>query len=477
MYDVALETLPLIRPAENCIRHPFKLIRMKSSLLFSFLKPVSAFVQSIKRIGYSEEMDSYTRLRLGIFNLLNSIGFLTGISITVLGVLNKGYLPPVAWIVAASPAFISLVVLIANYYRFYNFAMVWYFILYPTVTALVYIGNIDVGIELFFILYGVFAVFFLQEIKYLVLVIGFTVLCYFMVYVVQRNYEFVIADINYPFFVFNHVLSVILIFTGLLLIKKENKEYQYEILESNNDLYRYNQEIELQKEELNELNNLKTKLFSVISHDIRTPMYGLRNLFKSVQEYDLPPEEIKLLIPDVVKDLQYTTDLMENLLQWAKSQMKGEAMAPQLIDVRSLISDVQQVVRLQAENKQVYIQSKAEKPVYIYADKEMIEVVLRNLISNAIKFTPKEGEVTVDVKENGELVEVFVQDTGTGMSEESREKLFGDEHFTTKGTANETGTGLGLMICKEFLKKNGGNIRVQSELGKGSTFAFTLPKA
>ena len=450
---------------------------MKNSGVFSFLSFFSALAQSIKRIGYTEEMDSYTQLRLGIFNLLNAIGFITGISVTLLAVLNEGYLPPVAWIVAASPAFISLVVLIANHRRWYHFAMVWYFIMYPTVTSLVYIGNIDVGIELFFILYGVFAVFFLQEMKYLVLVIGFTVLCYFMVYVVHRKYEFVIADINYPFYVFNQILSVVLIFTGLLLIKKENKEYQQEILESNNDLYRYNQEIEQQKEELHELNNLKTKLFSVISHDIRTPMYGLRNLFKSIQDYDLPADEIKLLVPDVVKDLQYTTDLMENLLQWAKSQMKGEALSPQLIDVNKLITDVQQVVRLQAENKQVYINSKTDKPVYIYADKEMIEVVLRNLISNAIKFTPKEGEVTVDVRESGELVEVFVKDTGMGMSDESRNKLFGDEHFTTKGTANEAGTGLGLMICKEFLKKNGGEIHVQSELGKGSTFAFTLPRA
>jgi two-component system, sensor histidine kinase and response regulator len=103
--------------------------------------------------------------------------------------------------------------------------------------------------------------------------------------------------------------------------------------------------------------------------------------------------------------------------------------------------------------------------------------VLRNLISNAIKFTQKEGEVIIDLKEDVETIEVLVSDTGTGMSEEARNKLFGDDHFTTKGTSNEAGTGLGLMICKEFLKKNGGDIHVKSELGKGSTFAFTLPRA
>ena len=438
---------------------------------------LSDAISRIKKIGYTEELDGYAARRLGIFNTLNFIGLLTGIIIPLLAILNKGYLPLIAWVVAAAPAFISLVVLIANYYRRYNFAMLWYFILYPAITSLVYMDSIDVGIELFFILYAVFGVFFLQKLRLILLAISFSLICYFAVFVVEQKYEFIMRDINYPFYVFNHVLSVALIFIGLFLIKKENKDYQAEILNSNEELYRYTLEIEKQKEELAELNNLKSKLFSVISHDLRTPLYGLRNLFKSVEQYDLPAEEIKVLIPDVVKDLHYTTDLMENLLQWAKSQMKGEALSPQLIEMNKLIQDVQQVVRLQAENKQVYLKTKAEKPVYIYADKEMIEVVLRNLISNAIKFTPKEGEVVIDVKEDEELIEVLVSDTGTGMSEEAKNKLFGDEHFTTKGTSNESGTGLGLMICKEFLKKNGGNIHVESVLGKGSTFAFTLPRA
>nr|WP_294906426.1 HAMP domain-containing sensor histidine kinase [uncultured Lacibacter sp.] len=441
------------------------------------LSLLSDTIRRIKKIGYTEELDGYAARRLGIFNTLNFIGLLTGIVIPIVAMLNKGYLPVIAWIVAAAPAFISLVVLIANYYRRYNFAMLWYFILYPAITSLVYIDSIDVGIELFFILYAVFGVFFLQNLRLILLAISFSLISYFAVFIVEHNYEFVMRDINYPFYVFNHVLSVALIFTGLFLIKKENKDYQAEILTSNEELYRYTQEIEKQKEELAELNNLKSKLFSVISHDLRTPLYGLRNLFKSVEQYDLPAEEIKVLIPDVVKDLHYTTDLMENLLQWAKSQMKGESLSPQLIDMNKLIQDVQQVVRLQAENKQVYLKTKADRPVYIYADKEMIEVVLRNLISNAIKFTAKEGEVVIDVREDEKLIEVLVHDTGTGMSEEAKNKLFGDEHFTTKGTSNESGTGLGLMICKEFLKKNGGNIHVESELGKGSTFAFTLPRA
>lgn len=450
---------------------------MNSNRFRNAFQHVTHFFLRIKQIGLSEEMDSYAVRRLGIFNLLNFFGLLTGIFIPIIALCNKGFLPIIAWIVAASPAFISLVVLISNYFRRYDFALLWYFILYPFITTLVYAGSIDVGIELFFILYAVLAVFFIQQLKYIFIAVTLSLVCYFLVFIIQRNYDFVIAELNYGFYVFNHILPAAFIFTGLFLIKKENNEYQEEILESNRELNVYNMEIETQKQELAELNSLKTKLFSIISHDVRTPLYGLKNLFTSVQDYDLPAEEVKLLIPDVVKDLQYTTDLMENLLQWAKSQMKGEQLHPQLIDMNELIRDVQQLVRLQAENKQVYLNAKTDKPVYIYADKEMMEVVLRNLISNAIKFTPKDGEISVAVQEVNEEVQVYIKDTGTGMSEESREKLFKDEYFTTKGTSNEAGTGLGLMICKEFLKKNGGEISVESELGKGSTFRFKLPRA
>jgi len=202
----------------------------------------------------------------------------------------------------------------------------------------------------------------------------------------------------------------------------------------------------------------------------------LRNLFQNVHRYNVPAEEIKVLIPDIVKDLDYATGLMENLLQWAKSQMQGGTVNPQLIDVSLLIKETSQLLRLQAENKRVHVNFKQENPVYILADKDMINLVLRNLLSNAIKFTPAEGQVSVGVEETEESVEVFVQDTGTGISPENMNKLFGDDFFTTKGTANETGTGLGLVLCKEFLHKNGGEIMVESEHGKGSRFKFRLPR-
>jgi two-component system, sensor histidine kinase and response regulator len=157
--------------------------------------------------------------------------------------------------------------------------------------------------------------------------------------------------------------------------------------------------------------------------------------------------------------------------------MEGASINPQLIDVSLMITEVQQLLRLQAENKKVYLKTKTAATVYIYADKDMINLVLRNLLSNAIKFTPENGEVSLGAAIKNETVEVFVKDTGMGISKENIKQLFGNNYFTTKGTANETGTGLGLMLCKEFLNKNGGEIFVQSEIGKGSRFSFVIPKA
>lgn len=449
------------------------------------------FFNAIKSIGSTSAMDSYAIRRLGIFNLINFFGLLTGIVIPIAGIMNKGYLPPLAWVVACAPALISSVVLIANYNYRLTFAMLWYFILYPVVTALVYAGNIDVGIELFFILYAVLAVFFLQDLRTILLAVFFSTACYAVTFLLQKEYQFVLKNINYPFYFFNHLISIAFVFMGLFLIKKENSEYQFEILASNRALHKKNIEIEQQTNEiaakaglleeqtvqLTELNAVKNRLFSIVSHDLRTPIYGLYNLFKSMQQYNLSGEEIKQLVPDILKDLNYTTGLMENLLQWAKSQMQGNHINMQVIDIAEMIVSVQKLMRLQAENKKVYLSAKATSPVYIYADKDMINLVLRNLLSNAIKFTPENGEVFITATVKNDTVEVAVKDTGLGISQENIKQLFSDAYFTTKGTANETGTGLGLMLCKEFLIKNGGDINVESEPGKGSCFSFTLPKA
>jgi len=455
----------------------------------TLLQPLVKLYWQIRTIGDSPELDDYEKRKLAIFNILNCMGLMNGIIIPVAGLFNDDKLPVLAWIVAISPAFISGIALIWVHKRRHEQAKMIYFILYPLVTALAYATRIDIGIELFFFVYGVLAVFLIKKISHAVIAFGFSTVMYLSVFVIWTDYDSKLAELNPGFFIFNHALAVLFIFFSLFLFKTENNAYLLRLHKKNDELAAKNVEIGRQKQEidgqvlllqkqtaeLKELDSLKNKLFSIIAHDLKTPMYALRNLFRNIQQYDLPGDEIKVMLPDVVTDLNYTTGLMENLLQWAKSQMQADALKKQVINVTEVIREVIQLLRLQADSKKVYIENKLDMPVYIYADKDMVNLVLRNLLSNAIKFTPENGYVFLGANEGDSFVEVFVQDTGTGMSEEVLRQINTSNYFTTKGTANESGTGLGLMLCKEFLAKNGGKMFVESEPGKGSLFSFTLP--
>ncbi|HSC39851.1 MAG TPA: HAMP domain-containing sensor histidine kinase, partial [Chitinophagaceae bacterium] len=350
--------------------------------------------------------------------------------------------------------------------------------------------GMNLGMELSFILYGILSVFFIQELSHMLFSIGLSMISYFMLAVVWKNYHYQLEAANVWFYLFNQLLAMGFIFYGLFLIKKENTGYQFSILAKNRDLHRKNLEIEKQKKEiadsadllgkqkgeLTELNALKNKLFSVIAHDLKSPIYALHNLFRNMQQYDLPAEDIKQMIPDVVNDLNFTTGLMENLLQWARSQMQQDAVNRQLIDVSKMADDVIQLLRLPAEAKELHIINNTSGPVYAMADKDMVNLVLRNLLSNAIKFTPAKGDITIDMNEMPAFIEVSVEDTGMGMTPDALRNISKNDYYTTKGTANESGTGLGLMLCKEFLARNGGQMSIESDPGKGSTFSFTLPR-
>lgn len=444
----------------------------------------------IKSIGITTAMEEYEVRKLSIFNQLNFFGLVMGFVVPLISLFALKHLPPLAWYAAGSPVAIGIIVLWLNYERYYELGRIVYFSFYPVVTCMVYLGKADVGIELFFILYGVMSVFFLQKRFHIIFSLSLSMACYLIAAVVPHNYYFSLASSNYLFFVFNHLLGIGFIFYALYLVKKENTDYQFSLISKSRELHRRNLEIERQAaeiaekavlleqqtHELTELNQVKNKLFSVIAHDLKTPMYALRNVFLSMQHARIPAKEIKQMLPSIVNEMNYTTSLMENLLQWAKTQMKSSSIQPEMLDIKSMTQEALQILQLQASNKKIYLESRIELPVYCYADREMVNLVLRNLLSNAIKFTPENGKVMVGASDMKSYVEIFVQDTGIGMSSDDVHQLFGEMYYTTKGTASENGTGLGLKLCKHFLEQNGGEISIKSDPGKGSTFSFTLPR-
>lgn len=443
----------------------------------------------IKYIGAHPGMEEYEKQKLGIFNVLNFFGLMSGLIIPLAGLFNNDHMPVMAWLVATAPFAISFLVLLGNYRQQFEQARICYFIFYPLITALVYTTGIDVGIQLFFVLYGLLSVFFLRKLVHAIVSFSLSMLFYFVVSVLDHPYEVYLKNSNYSFYIFNNALAVVFIFYSLYLIKKESSRYQFNLLRANRELNARNREIESQRRDisekaaqletqtrqLSELNTLKSKLFSIIAHDLRGPLYALRNLFNNMQQLDIPAQEVKAMIPDVQKDLTYTTGLMENLLQWAKSQMESESVNLRVIDLSELIANVTRLVKLQAESKKVYLETVTNSPVYVYADSDMIDLVLRNILTNAIKFTPSHGHIRVELNHSGSFVEVSVADSGRGMSAAALQKIREKSYYSTRGTANEGGTGLGLMLCQEFLVRNGGRLHIDSEEGKGSVFSFTLP--
>lgn len=422
-------------------------------------------------------MGDYERRKLRIFNQLNFFQLLTGILVPALGLVQHYNLPSLVWLVASIPAFVSVLVLWLNARHHHFLAQIAYFVLYPFATSIVYFSGINLGVELSFILYGILSVFFLQRIDQMLFSVGLSMVSYFVLAVICTHYTYQLATVNIFFYLFNQLLAIAFIFYGLFLIKRENTGYQHSILEQKEALSTNERLLQRQTEELTELNALKNKLFSIIAHDLKSPIYALRNLFRNMQEYDLPANDIKEMVPEVVNELTYTSSLMENLLLWARSQMQADAVKPHLIDISGQIKDVARLLQLQAKAKQIRVIQQVDESLCAYADKDMVNLVLRNLLSNAIKYTPDKGTITLTVQKATTGIEVMVKDTGKGMDAEAIEMISQNNYYTTKGTAGESGTGLGLMLCKEFLIRNGGTLRIQSEPGKGSVISFTLPDA
>jgi two-component system, sensor histidine kinase and response regulator len=246
------------------------------------------------------------------------------------------------------------------------------------------------------------------------------------------------------------------------------------------DLLESKRKIATQAGELHAANVFKDRLFSIIGHDLRSPLSSIKftiDLMKSgVVEFgdDFFHETLGLLAKTT--DEAYT--LLENLLGWAKSQSGNLPVVPEGFSFKEMAESAARLQKLNLSNKNIELIIDVAESIYVYADNQMINTVLRNLLSNAIKFTPNGGKIQIVATETSDnLVKVSVVDSGVGISEENRKRLFNNTNpLKTYGTNNEVGSGLGLILCKDFVEKNGGTLKIESEEGKGSTFSFTLLK-
>lgn len=232
------------------------------------------------------------------------------------------------------------------------------------------------------------------------------------------------------------------------------------------------------KSKLEELNATKDKLFSVIAHDLRSPFNSIIGfsdlLIENIQDFG--EEERKEFLRIINSSAKNTLSLLDNLLNWAKTQTGKIIFKPEKITLSTIIQEIIEISNSIANLKNIQLNHIQADEIEIYTDENIVKTVLRNLISNAIKFTEIGGSVNVSVIAKQDHIEITVSDNGVGMNDETRKMLFDmSTNMTSTGTENETGSGLGLVLCKEFMDKLGGNIWVESELGKGSDFKFTIP--
>lgn len=431
--------------------------------------------QSIKNIGVSATLDDYDRRKLGIFNRINFFQLLTGVFIAVAGLLSNNRFPQWTWLVALMPCFISLAVLFLNARKRYDAALLIYFICYPVFTSIVYMSGVNMGNELFFILYGILSVFFLQRISHMLFSVSLSMISYFMLAVMWKEHRFQLESSSLFLYLLNQLAGIVFIFYGFFLIKKENVGYQASVLAKKRELAENALVLQQQTAALTELDKLKNKLFSVIAHDLKTPMYSLRSIFITMQQQKMPAKEIKAMLPDMINNLNYTTGLMDNLLQWAKSQMQLSGAAVQPLQLADSIAVTGRLLAVQAAAKQIAVHVECADELCVLADKNMIDLVLRNLLSNAIKFTPHNGTVIIGAVKLGAAAEIYVADNGRGIGQEALEKINQDNYFTTNGTDHEPGTGLGLLLCRDFLARNNSQLGIISQPGNGSRFSFLLP--
>ena len=238
--------------------------------------------------------------------------------------------------------------------------------------------------------------------------------------------------------------------------------------------------LEKQKAELDQINKTKDRMFLIIGHDLRGPIGNLKSLIELLLEDEeiIQNKSLLEMFGVFMKSVQSVGDLLENLLLWAKSQRGDINFNPENITLNTVINRNLQLFKSIADIKCIELQIDMDDKFEVFADKNMLMTVVRNIISNAIKYTPNRGKITIKVERDTQFYKVSISDTGIGFDKDTANKIFDTKSFyTTVGTNNETGSGLGLLLCKEFTERNGGEIWAESEPNKGAKFYFSVPAA
>jgi two-component system sensor histidine kinase/response regulator len=263
------------------------------------------------------------------------------------------------------------------------------------------------------------------------------------------------------------------------ITKPFNKEELISRIKTHLELKFARDEMQKMTNHLIELNSIKDKMFSVIGHDLRSPVGSIKmtlDFLKSDLGQQYRIEDFRSAINNLAQTTDEVFGLLENLLGWAKSQSGNLSVIPENINVSELINSVYLLHKGSIAHKKLHFENRINESIIVNSDLNMLKTVLRNLLSNAIKFTPEGGTITLSSDQSNEFTNITVSDNGVGISTENMSRLFDEkQHASSYGTNNESGSGIGLILCMSFIKSNNGRLLVESIPGKGSSFTIELP--
>jgi two-component system sensor histidine kinase/response regulator len=279
------------------------------------------------------------------------------------------------------------------------------------------------------------------------------------------------------------ILIIVAVLAVLALVNYQRQRFfgkelkqKNEIIEKNAaSLDQLNKEISHQNILLEADNKTKNKLLSIISHDLRTPLVNTKGVLNLVNQGMVPPEEAERLLQLLETQYLGTTSLLDNLLFWIKGQMEGKEDEKVKVGIYHLMKSLEEEHRLPLMKKKIKVLNNIDKNISTVTEKEMIRIVCRNLISNAVKFTNENGLIQLNSKVEDGCLLLTVKDSGIGMTKEAIEKVNAKQYYNTTGTSYEKGSGFGLMLCRDLIAKSGGELIIESEPGKGSAFTIKMP--
>jgi two-component system sensor histidine kinase/response regulator len=305
------------------------------------------------------------------------------------------------------------------------------------------------------------------------IILGMHLLEYFRPDAIPYTYE----DRKTRFFDLSsaYIVVVIVVYYTITYLRRNYDHEKRSSAEKANAIERKNGQILLQNQELERINQERNKLMSIIAHDLRSPLSNIQNYLELVTEYELDTEERRMVESDLLKVTRRTIDMLGTLLIWSKGQMDGVNVKLGYVTLRGALFNTLELERSIALKKGITLTTDLDWDIKIVADNDMLQLVIRNLINNAIKFTNRGGEIIFKAKQIGGECWLVIRDNGIGITVEKQAELFSLRAGATFGTNNEKGVGLGLLLCKEFTELQGGRIWLESNPGEGTVFYVSMP--